>query len=120
MGSRRPRPLVGDRVGPPSRLHGVPTSLPEQAEKDRQERILDAVLRLIARGGISAVSMRAVSAEAGVSLGLVNYDYDDKTSLIGAALGRRHRGHARRLSKRWRWWSRVLTLSDGCVLSVSA
>jgi AcrR family transcriptional regulator len=30
--------------------------------------------------------MRAVSREAGVSLGLVNYHYDDKTSLIGAAL----------------------------------
>ena len=32
--------------------------------------------------------MRAVAAEAGVSLGLVNYHYEDKTSLIRAALRR--------------------------------
>jgi AcrR family transcriptional regulator len=61
--------------------HGTP-------EKVRQERILDAVVRLLAQGGISAVSMRAVAREAGVSLGLVNYHYDDKTSLIRAALHR--------------------------------
>jgi AcrR family transcriptional regulator len=57
-------------------------------EKDRQERILDAVLSLLAQRGISAVSMRAVAREAGVSLGLVNYHYEDKTSLIRAALRR--------------------------------
>jgi TetR/AcrR family transcriptional regulator, cholesterol catabolism regulator len=57
-------------------------------EKDRQERILDAVVHLLSRGGISAVSMRAVAREAGVSLGLVNYHYADKTRLIAAALRR--------------------------------
>lgn len=57
-------------------------------DKHRQERILDAVLRLLAHRGISAVSMRAVAREAGVSLGLVNYYYEDKTSLIRAALHR--------------------------------
>jgi AcrR family transcriptional regulator len=62
-----------------------PTGAPE---KDRQERILDAVLSLLARHGISGVSMRAVAREAGVALGLVNYYYEDKTSLIGAALRR--------------------------------
>ena len=56
--------------------------------KERQERILDAVLALLAQGGISTVSMRAVAREAGVSLGLVNYHYEDKTSLIRAALHR--------------------------------
>jgi AcrR family transcriptional regulator len=60
----------------------------EAPGRDRQGRILDAVLRLLSQGGISAVSMRAVAREAGVSLGLVNYHYDDKTSLIGAALRR--------------------------------
>ena len=61
---------------------------PDAPAKDRQERILDAVVRLLAQRGISAVSMRAVAREAGVSLGLVNYHYADKTSLIGAALRR--------------------------------
>lgn len=56
--------------------------------KDRETLILDAVIRLLAQHGISGVSMRAVAAEAGVSLGLVNYYYTDKTGLIAAALRR--------------------------------
>ncbi|WP_458780147.1 TetR/AcrR family transcriptional regulator [Arthrobacter sp. D3-16] len=55
---------------------------------DRQSRILEAALDLLSRYGISGVSMRAVAREAGVALGLVNYYYDDKTSLIRAALHR--------------------------------
>jgi AcrR family transcriptional regulator len=54
----------------------------------KEDRILDAVLTVLGRGGISAVSMRAVSAEADVALGLMNYYFDDKTTLIGAALRR--------------------------------
>ena len=50
------------------------------------ERILDATVRLLAREGISGVSMRAVSREAGVALGLANYHFDNKTELICAAL----------------------------------
>ena len=55
---------------------------------DRQARILEAVLRLLAQRGISGVSMRAVAREADVALGLVNYHYADKVSLIRAALRR--------------------------------
>jgi AcrR family transcriptional regulator len=59
----------------------------EQGEQvDRQSRILDAALELLSRHGISGVSMRAVAREAGVALGLVNYYYEDKSSLIRAAL----------------------------------
>ncbi|TQS40683.1 TetR/AcrR family transcriptional regulator [Cryptosporangium phraense] len=55
---------------------------------DRQERILDAVLHLLAHHGISGVSARAVAREAGVALGLVNYHFGDKVGLIRAALRR--------------------------------
>lgn len=55
---------------------------------DRQEQILDAVLRLLAQHGISGVSIRAVGREAGVAPGLVGYYFPDKTELIGAALRR--------------------------------
>jgi AcrR family transcriptional regulator len=55
---------------------------------DRQALILEAVLSLLSRRGISGVSMRAVSREANVALGLVHYYYEDKTSLIAAALRR--------------------------------
>ncbi|MBA0050934.1 TetR family transcriptional regulator [Streptomyces sp. AJS327] len=54
----------------------------------RQERILDAALALLSQHGISGVSMRAVAREAEVSLGLVNYHYDGKVTLISAALRR--------------------------------
>ncbi|MFK0004337.1 TetR/AcrR family transcriptional regulator [Paenarthrobacter sp. NPDC090522] len=55
---------------------------------DKQSRILEAAMELLSRHGIAGVSMRAVAREAGVALGLVNYYYDDKTSLIRAALRR--------------------------------
>lgn len=58
------------------------------ARVDRQERILEAVLGLLARQGISGVSMRAVAREAEVALGLVHYYYADKVALIAAALRR--------------------------------
>lgn len=64
------------------------TAPKDTAEKDREERILDAVLSLLSQRGISGVSIRAVAREAGVALGLVAYYYDDKVSLIAAALRR--------------------------------
>jgi AcrR family transcriptional regulator len=58
------------------------------ARVDRQESILEAALRLLSRHGISGVSMRAVAREADVALGLMHYYFDDKASLIAAALRR--------------------------------
>ena len=55
---------------------------------DRHELILQAVLELLAQHGIAGVSMRAVAQRAGVSLGLVNYHYEDKHGLVAAALRR--------------------------------
>jgi AcrR family transcriptional regulator len=55
---------------------------------DRQSRILEAAVRLLSRHGISGLSMRSVAREAGVALGLVNYYFADKASLIRAALHR--------------------------------
>lgn len=57
-------------------------------ERDRSDRILDAVLQLLSEQGIAGVSMRSVAREAGVALGLVNYYFDDKHHLICAALRR--------------------------------
>ena len=44
---------------------------------DRQAWILEAVLGLLARHGISGVSMRSVAREADVALGLVHYHFAD-------------------------------------------
>jgi AcrR family transcriptional regulator len=67
----------------------VDTSTVNSGEQvDRRSRILEAALDLLSRHGISGVNMRAVAREAGVALGLVNYYYEDKSSLIRAALHR--------------------------------
>ena len=50
------------------------------------ERILDATMSVLAGAGVAGVSMRAVAREAGVAVGLANYHFDNKTSLICAAL----------------------------------
>lgn len=55
---------------------------------DAEHRILDAVLAVLADGGLAGVSMRAVARRADVALGLINYHFHDKTSLIAAALRR--------------------------------
>jgi AcrR family transcriptional regulator len=66
----------------------VVTTRSPKVEPDRQQRILDAVLTLLSQEGIAGVSMRAVAREAGVSLGLLHYYYEDKLGLIRAALHR--------------------------------
>lgn len=55
---------------------------------EKEAQILDAVIAILSSGGIAAVSMRAVAKEAGVALGLMNYYFNDKSSLIAAALRR--------------------------------
>jgi methyl coenzyme M reductase alpha subunit len=73
--------------------------------QERVEGILDAAL-LLAADGISGVSTRAVAREAHVSLGLVNYYYQDKRDASraldlcwdeGSGLGRRSPAGDRRL-----------------------
>lgn len=59
-----------------------------EATVDREALILDAVIFLLSQHGISGVSMRAVARQADVALGLVNYYYQDKVTLIAAALRR--------------------------------
>ena len=55
---------------------------------DRRELILAAALSLLSRHGISGVSIRAVAREANVALGLMHYYFEDKATLIAAALMR--------------------------------
>jgi len=60
----------------------------EHAADATDERILDATIAVLARGGLAGVSMRAVAREADVAVGLANYHFDNKTALICAALRR--------------------------------
>jgi DNA-binding transcriptional regulator YbjK len=49
---------------------------------DTRARILHATLRVIADGGISAVSNRRVAAEAGLALGSLTYHFPSQTDLL--------------------------------------
>ncbi|MEU9791333.1 TetR/AcrR family transcriptional regulator [Streptomyces sparsogenes] len=52
----------------------------------RRAHIADALVRVAARDGLHAVTMRAVAAEAGMSLNLVQYYFATKAQLMHAAL----------------------------------
>jgi AcrR family transcriptional regulator len=52
----------------------------------RHDAILDAALRLVARGGPRAVTHRAVAAEAGVPLAATTYYFASRDDLIGQTL----------------------------------
>jgi AcrR family transcriptional regulator len=57
-------------------------------DRSADDRILDATLAVLAREGVAGVSMRAVAREADVAVGLANYYFVNKTTLISAALRR--------------------------------
>lgn len=50
-----------------------------------QETILDATISCIVRDGLDGTTLRDVAREAGVSLGLLSYHFDDRRALIVAA-----------------------------------
>lgn len=55
---------------------------------ERQTDFADATLRLVARGGLEAVSIRTVAAEAGWSAGALQKAYRSKEELLTAAVHR--------------------------------
>ncbi|MFC4003596.1 TetR/AcrR family transcriptional regulator [Prauserella oleivorans] len=73
---------------------------------ERRAQIIDGLLSLAAREGLHAVTLRAVAAEAGVSLRLVQYYFHTKAALMHAALVELERQSHRRLA------ARLATLPD--------
>src|SRR5215212_4547121 len=66
------------------RISGALT--PSAPASDTRVRILHATLRVIAAGGIGAVSNRRVAAEAGVALGSLTYHFPSQTDLLRESL----------------------------------
>lgn len=61
--------------------------MPRRADTDqRREQIIDGLIRVAAREGLHAVTMRSVAREARVSLRLVQYYFETKARLMYAAL----------------------------------
>ncbi|MDA2814777.1 TetR family transcriptional regulator C-terminal domain-containing protein [Nocardiopsis sp. RSe5-2] len=52
----------------------------------RRTRIADALIRVAARHGLEAVSLRHVASEAGVSTGMVQHYFRDKNAMMAFAL----------------------------------
>lgn len=52
--------------------------------EERRAQLIDAGLSIAAREGVEAVTVRGVAAEAGVSLGVVHYCFEDKDDLLQA------------------------------------
>lgn len=71
---------------------------------ERRARIADGLVRVAARDGLHAVTMRSVAAESGVSLRLVQYYFRTKAELMHAALE-----HLERQSHQ-RWAARLAGL----------
>ena len=56
----------------------------EMTTSDPKDRILEVTERLFAEKGLEAVSLRAVTAEAGVNIAAVNYYFGSKAALLQA------------------------------------
>jgi AcrR family transcriptional regulator len=50
----------------------------------RREQLIEAAITVASRDGIDAATVRAIAAEAGVSLGVVHYCFRDKDELLSA------------------------------------
>lgn len=74
---------------PPGPAPPVPVT-PEESH-DTRTRLLDTAERLFAEHGISATSLRQITAEAGANLAAVNYHFGSKAALIEEVYARRIR-----------------------------
>ncbi len=70
----------------------VPVEPPSRGEQTRA-LILDTALRLFEEQGYEGTTMRAIAAEAGVSVGNAYYYFDSKEQLIQAFYGRNAQRH---------------------------
>ncbi len=65
----------------------MPT-IANEASTDTRDRLLDVAERLFAEHGFDAVSLRAITTDAGANLAAVNYYFGSKEALIEAVVAR--------------------------------
>ncbi|MGC5626670.1 TetR/AcrR family transcriptional regulator [Georgenia sp. Z1344] len=83
--------------------------------RDGRHRLAEALTRVVAREGITGVSVRAVAAEAGVSGGAVQHHFRTRAEMIRFAMEWISDGVEHRLSRVARWgdveeWTREILL----------
>src|SRR3954451_14842880 len=69
---------------------------PEAPPLDRKAQILDAAIVCFAKRGFHPTSMHDISAEAGISVGLIYRYFENKEAVIGA-MADRHKGQIQEL-----------------------
>jgi TetR/AcrR family transcriptional regulator, repressor for uid operon len=75
--------------------------LPNEPLLDRKAQILDAAILCFARKGFHLTSMHDISAEAGISVGLIYRYFQNKVAVI-SAMGDRHKREIQELVERAR------------------
>ena len=72
--------------------------MPKEVDHDqRRNELADAVLRVVARGGVGSVTLREAAVEAGWSTGALNHYFDGKRDMLEGALRRAMRLIARQI-----------------------
>lgn len=75
--------------------------MPKQVDHEaRRIQIAEALMRLASRGGLEAVSLRDVAAEAGVSMGAVQHYFKTKDQMLAYAMEHVNNRAALRIRKR--------------------
>ncbi|MBT3150687.1 TetR family transcriptional regulator [Streptomyces sp. CHD11] len=69
-------------------------------DPERRQRIIDAAIRVVGRGGIAGLSHRTVAAEADVPLGSTTYHFRTLDELMVAALRQANEGFAKAVAAR--------------------
>ena len=74
--------------GSPSRTRAARARRPRferQLPQQRRQALIDATIECLKRYGHEGLSIRTISAQAGVSVGLINHHFPNKNQLIAAA-----------------------------------
>jgi TetR/AcrR family transcriptional regulator, transcriptional repressor of bet genes len=65
----------------------------------RRQRYVDAVWRIAERDGVERASMRAIAAEAGTSVGMLQHHFTDKDEILVVAISSRLEAKSARLAR---------------------
>ncbi|MFE2998098.1 TetR/AcrR family transcriptional regulator [Nocardia sp. NPDC059246] len=99
----------------------MPRRKPRSDGAQTRQEILDAAIRLIARGGLTTATQRKVAVEAEVSLAAITYHFPAAADLIDAALERALEIYLQRLQdQREAAVAGRISLVDACVASTRA
>jgi AcrR family transcriptional regulator len=80
---------------------GKVSAVPKQVDHEaRRIQIAEALMRLASRGGLEAVSLRDVAAEAGVSMGAVQHYFKTKDQMLAYTMDHVNNRAAQRIRKR--------------------